>query len=38
MSELLGKWINDQVGLSRPISSFEVDFSNGYYVSQCLDV
>jgi len=36
MAELLSKWINQDVGLSIPVQSFERDFSNGFYLGELL--
>ena len=34
--ELLRTWLNDDLGLSRPVDSFEADFANGYLIGEVL--
>ena len=34
--ELLRSWVNDELKLSRPVSSFEVDMANGYLIGEIL--
>ena len=34
--ELLRTWLNDDLGLSRPVDSFEADFANGYLLGELL--
>ena len=34
--ELLKSWLNDSVGLSRPVVDFEADLSNGYLFGEVL--
>ena len=34
--ELLRTWLNDELGLSRPVDSFELDFANGYLIGEVL--
>jgi len=36
MSDLILSWLNDEVQLSSKITSFEEDFSNGYYFGELL--
>jgi hypothetical protein len=36
MSELLQNWLNNEVGLSTNVTSFEKDFSNGYLFGEIL--
>lgn len=36
MSELLLSWLNDEVQLSKKITSFDSDFANGYYFGELL--
>jgi len=36
MSNLILSWLNDEVQLSKKISNFEYDFSNGYYFGELL--
>ena len=36
MSDLIRSWLNDEVQLSRKITDFEKDFSNGYYFGELL--
>jgi hypothetical protein len=35
-SDLLNSWLSNEVGLSRKISHFETDFSNGYLFGELL--
>lgn len=37
MSEILLRWLNDEVHLRHPVTDFEVDFSNGYAFGELLD-
>ena len=34
--ELLRSWLNDEMQLSRPVSSFETDLANGYLIGEIL--
>ena len=34
--ELLRSWLNDELRLSRPVSSFEGDMANGYLIGEIL--
>ena len=34
--ELLRSWVNDELKLSRSVSSFEVDMANGYLIGEIL--
>jgi len=36
MSDLINIWLNDEVQLSRKVTSFEVDFANGYLFGELL--
>lgn len=36
MSDLILSWLNDEVQLSKKITSFEKDFANGYYIGELL--
>lgn len=36
MSELILSWLNNDMHLSRKVSSFEQDFSNGYLFGEIL--
>jgi len=36
MTELILRWVTEDVGLSGPISSAERDFANGYYIGELL--
>jgi hypothetical protein len=36
MSELILKWLNEEIGLSRKVSSFEEDFANGFLFGELL--
>ena len=36
MSEILSRWLNDEVGLSRHVENFERDFANGYLFGELL--
>ena len=36
MSSLLQKWVNEDVGLSTPVTNFELDFSTGYLLGELL--
>jgi hypothetical protein len=36
MTELISSWINDEVQLSKKITNFEKDFSNGYLFGELL--
>ena len=37
MSEILLRWLNDEVHLRNPVTDFETDFSNGYAFGELLD-
>jgi hypothetical protein len=37
MTDQLLKWLNTDVGLSRPVKAFEVDFANGYLFGELLN-
>jgi len=36
MSDLIVSWLNDEVQLSKKITSFENDFANGYLFGELL--
>jgi len=36
MSELILSWLNDEVQLSKKVTSFENDFANGYLFGELL--
>jgi len=36
MSNLILNWLNDEVQLSKKITSMEEDFKNGYYLGELL--
>ena len=36
MAELLLSWLNDEIQLTKKITDFEKDFSNGYYFGELL--
>ena len=37
MSEILLRWLNDEVRLAVPVANFEEDFANGYSFGELLD-
>jgi hypothetical protein len=37
MSEILLRWLNDEVRLQTPVSDFEADFANGFSFGELLD-
>ena len=38
MSEILLRWLNDEVHLRNPVTDFETDFANGYAFGELLDM
>jgi hypothetical protein len=36
MTELLRRWVNDEVKVSRSVKSFDADFCNGYLFGEIL--
>ncbi len=36
MTELLRRWVNDEVKVSRTVKSFDADFCNGYLFGEIL--
>jgi len=38
MSQLILNWLNDEVGLSRPIESLENDFKDGYLLGELMNI
>ena len=37
MSDLILNWLNEEIQLSKRVSSFEDDFSNGYLLGELLN-